>query len=267
MLVLIFLEVSNGLLPNTGLPSWIGHDYRTYVGAADRWLEGGSYYHPYQLTGPYPVVDAEILYPPLALLLFAPFTVLPAILWWAIPLGIIGAIAVSWRPHAIGWALILMCIALPTSSRFPWDPGWSIDYILNGNPGIWTAAAVALATRWSVFGPVALLKITLAPFALVGIRDRSWWLGLLALGVVSVPFGSMWLEYVTALSNARTNGPSLLYSLHNVPLMLIPLIAWASSQRRQSGIGRRALARMADLRRARTTPPTSGPPEDGRRQA
>jgi hypothetical protein len=54
------------LLPST----WnrvLAFDYWPYIDAASRWLHGGSFYLPYQLSGPYPVVEHEIMYPPTAL--------------------------------------------------------------------------------------------------------------------------------------------------------------------------------------------------------
>ena len=56
----------------------IGVDYLLYRDAAARWLAGGPFFEPYQLAGPYPISAGDILYPPVALWLFVPFTVLPA---------------------------------------------------------------------------------------------------------------------------------------------------------------------------------------------
>jgi len=39
-------------------------DYDLYMGATRRWLDGGSFYEPYQLSGPYPITAGDILYPP-----------------------------------------------------------------------------------------------------------------------------------------------------------------------------------------------------------
>ena len=64
-----------------------GVDFLLYRDAAARWLAGGPYFEPYQLAGPYPITAGDVLYPPVALWLFVPFTVLPAVLWWAIPIA------------------------------------------------------------------------------------------------------------------------------------------------------------------------------------
>jgi hypothetical protein len=44
---------------------------------------------PEQLAGRYELATGHVLYPPPALLAFAVLSVLPAILWWLIPLGIV----------------------------------------------------------------------------------------------------------------------------------------------------------------------------------
>ena len=53
-------------------------DFDLYMAATRSWLSGLGFYHPYQLSGPYEITPGDILYPPVALLLFVPFTVLPA---------------------------------------------------------------------------------------------------------------------------------------------------------------------------------------------
>ena len=86
-----------------------------------------------------------------------------------------------------------------------------------------------------------LLKPSLAPFALFGIRHRSWWVALGAFGLVALAFLLMWPDYVTVMRNA-TNPNGLLYSLTDAPLMLVPLIAWLGSTTRRSLSGRSATA-------------------------
>ena len=69
-----------------------GLDYRIYMDRAADWLEGDGFYLARQLDGPYALLSGDALYPPISLLLFAPFTSLPAVLWWAIPIGIVSGI-------------------------------------------------------------------------------------------------------------------------------------------------------------------------------
>jgi hypothetical protein len=192
----------------------LGVDAALYREAAERWLAGGPFYEPRQLAGPYEVAHGDILYPPVGLWLFVPFTVVPLVLWWVIP-GVVTAVAV-WRlaPRAAVWPLIALCLAWPTTPLKIWT----------GNPVIWCIAAMALATVWRGAAPFALLKPSLAPFALFGVRDRAWWVGLAVFAGLSVPFGAMWLDWITSVVNSRGGG--LLYSALEAPMLALPLIAW-----------------------------------------
>ena len=196
---------------------WIGHDYTLYMDATRRWLETGQFYHPYQVAGPYAITALEVLYPPVALWLFVPFTVLPAIAWWA-PVAIVAWVVHQQRPGP--WARVVILLLL----TFPIDKAtsWAVELVGNGNPGLWAVAFVALATRWPFFGSWVLLKPSLLPFGLIGIRRVAWWAGAAVLGALSLPFGAMWLDYAAVLGNASNGG--LLYSLPNVTLCLVPLV-------------------------------------------
>jgi hypothetical protein len=197
----------------------LGVDAALYQEAAARWLAGGPFYEPRQLTGPYEVAHGDILYPPVGLWLFVPFTVVPLVLWWVIP-GVVTALAV-WRlaPRAAAWPLIALCLAWPTTPLKIWT----------GNPVIWCIAAMALATVWRGAAPFALLKPSLAPFALFGVRDRAWWVGLALFAGLSAPFGAMWLDWVTSVVNSRGGG--LLYSALEAPMLALPLVAWLGRTR------------------------------------
>ena len=92
------------------LASYLAVDYDLYMEATRRWLAGGPFYEPYQLAGPYPITAGDILYPPFALVLLVPFTVLPAILWWAIPLAIVGVVVARLRPDPRLWPFLALCI-------------------------------------------------------------------------------------------------------------------------------------------------------------
>ncbi len=70
--------VVRGGLGGRGALTAMGTDYRTYMDATRVWLPGGSFYPAYELAGPYQIELGAVLYPPVALLLFVPFTVLPA---------------------------------------------------------------------------------------------------------------------------------------------------------------------------------------------
>ncbi len=204
------------LLPST----WnrvLAFDYWPYVDAASRWLHGGSFYLPYQLSGPYPVVEHEIMYPPSALFLLVPFTVLPAPLWWAIPTAVAGWFVASYRPSLLGWTGILACLA------FPWTPMlW-----LAGNPVIWIVAGLAAAPRLGWPGAILALKPQFAPLALIGWRHRSFWIASVIVGAASLLLLPLWFDWLNALRNVSSwPGGNLAYWVNNLPLLAIPLIAW-----------------------------------------
>jgi hypothetical protein len=196
----------------------VGVDFVLYRDVAARWLAGGPYFEPYQVAGPYEIRAGDVLYPPVGLWLFAPFAVLPAPiawgLWWSLPLG-----ATAWairrlRPRPEVWPLIALCAAWPTTLLKTWT----------GNPVIWSMGAMALATVYAWPAVFALLKPSLAPFALFGANRRSWWIALAVLLAFSLPFGSLWADWLASLANSRGGG--LLYSTLEVPMLLLPLVAW-----------------------------------------
>lgn len=203
------------LLRAAGKPDFNGYggiDYSLYMDATRRWLAGGGFFQPYQLAGPYPISMGDILYPPTTLFLFVPFTILPAVLWWAIPLGVTGAAIWRLRPAPVSWPFLALCCF--------WPP--FVARIVAGNPVMWAMAAVALGflVRWAFVG--VLIKPSLFPFALLGARDRTWWIALAVVVLLSVPFGAMWLDWITAVTNSSGG---LLYSLQDVPILLLPVIA------------------------------------------
>lgn len=188
-------------------------DYTLYMEATQRWLGGGPFYEPYQLNGPYPIRMGDVLYPPNGLLLFVPFTFLPAALWWAVPLGITAWAVWRMRPSPVAWPFIALCLFWPAF----------VARTVAGNPVIWVMAAVALGCLYKWPSIFVLLKPSLFPFALIGIRDRSWWIALAAWALVSLPFGLMWLDWTRAVTNSTGGG--LLYSFQDIPILLLPVIA------------------------------------------
>jgi hypothetical protein len=189
----------------------LGIDYGFYRDVGARFLEDGTYYLPHQLAGPYPVtLMVDVLYPPAALLLFVPFVWLPAVLWWAIPLGILGYVVWSYRPGPWTWLTILCLAAWPRT----------VGAIMFGNTDMWVAAGIAGGLRWG--WPVALvaLKPVFLPFAVIGIRDRWTWVVGLGLLVVSLP---MLADYITAMRNVQTS--AIQYSIGSMPFALLPIVA------------------------------------------
>lgn len=217
-----------GLL--TGPP---GFDLETYLGATRRFLGGGGFYPDYQLAGPYTIGTREILYPPIALVLLIPFTVLPALLWWVIPLGITGWVIAWHHPSRWGVALMLALLVPPAPLDFHFSD--ALKLIVTGNPGMWAMAAIAAGTRWAWPGALVLFKPSLLPFAAIGIRTRAWWSTLGVMVGVSVVLLPLMGQYVTVLMNARGPRAGLFYSITDLPLMLIPVVAWLTRRRSAAG--------------------------------
>jgi len=232
--VALLIPIVFALLVPHPLEQPFGVDYQLYRDATTRWLAGGGFYEAYQLAGPYDISAGDILYPPVALWLFVPFSVslgplvaaAQALAWWAIPLGIVAAAVVVLRPRPLVWPLLALCASNPTTLLKVWT----------GNPVIWSVAALALAVVGSsrTAAPFVLLKPSLAPFALFGINRRSWWLGAVVLVLVSIPFWAMWAEWLTTVVNSRSGG--LLYSSLEIPMLLVPLVAWWGRTRGGGGL-------------------------------
>jgi hypothetical protein len=212
------------IVPYMAATNELGLDHRNLMEATDRWLSGGPFYAPYQLDGPYVIGDHDlspVLYPPPWLLLFVPFALLPGMLWWIVPIAITLTVVVYHRPRAIVWPMLALLIAFPQTL---WNAA-------AGNTSMWVTAAIAVGT---VTGPWALLAALkpslLVPFALIGIWRRSWWVGLAILAAVSLLFVPLWLDYLVVMRNtlART---SAAYGLNQLPMAMIPVIAWLGTSR------------------------------------
>lgn len=188
-------------------------DANIYFRAADRWLADGTWYLPRQLQGPYEIRIGDVLYPPILLYLLLPFQVLPAALWWVIPLAITAMAIVRMRPPRWSWPLLLLCLA--------WGP--AMGQIVKGNPVMWVMATLSVSIAMGWPSTTVLLKPSLFPFALIGIRRRAWWLQLGLLGLLSLPVLGLTLQYPQVILDSRGGG--LLYSIDDVPLLLLPVLA------------------------------------------
>ena len=160
----------------------LGMDFTIYMDRARSWLAGDGFYLPWQLTGPYVIGTTgtpPALYPPVLLYLLVPFTVLPAVLWWAIPLGIIAVSLYRLRPAAWTWPVLAAVLCYPRA--------WIV--LVYGNPSLWVLAALAAGLVWT--WPLAFLpmKAPLAPFALLGVRQRVFWAGAGTFVLLALPFG------------------------------------------------------------------------------
>ena len=194
------------------------------MGAARRWLGGGSYFLDRQLHGPYLHGESDVLYPPTALVLFVPFSFLPTIAWYAAPLAII-AVAL-WRLRPIAWALAIMALLAC------WPTG--LVETVNGNPLIFVVAALFASAAWGAPASLVLLKPSLLPFALFRADTRAWWLGLVVLVMLSLPVLALNLRWLQVVADLRGRS-GMWFSLYDVPYVAIPLVAWLGRRRAPAG--------------------------------
>jgi hypothetical protein len=188
--------------------------------ATNRWLAGGSYFLPRQLAGPSQLEMGDVMYPPVALWLFAPFTVLPAILWWAVPAAVTISAFGRLRPAPWAIALSLVVLVYPKYLALWFD----------GNPGMYVIAAIAAAAEWGTPASLALFKPSMLPLAMFGVRTQGWWYGTSALIVLSLPFIALTLTWIRVVLDAQ--GAGLAYSVIDMPLTALPLLWWAASSAR-----------------------------------
>lgn len=213
-LAIVITPWVGALMSNPDYLRWlVGIDARIYFDAAQAWLREGQWYLPRQLAGPYGIEYGDVLYPPTLLYLLLPFQLLPMALWWIIPVSATTIALWSIRPPRWSWPVLVLCLAWPMS----------VEQLIKGNPVLWVVAveSVCLARGWPL--TLVLIKPSLAPFALVGIRRRSWWLLLGLLVLATLPFRDLALAYPEVILNSRGGG--LLYSVRDVPLLLLPVIA------------------------------------------
>lgn len=220
VLIVVFVAVDlvDVAANSATLRGQIGVDYRLYVNAATSWIHGGPFYQRYQLAGPYPISAGDILYPPVALVLLVPFTFLPAAVWWALP-ALAVACLYQLRPTRVAVLWIAACAAWPTTPL----------KILTGNPVIWAVAAMALGVLYAWPSVFVLIKPSLFPFALFGVRQPRWWVGLAVFVAISLPFGSLWIDWIHSVLNSEGGG--IAYSMLEVPMLALPLLAWAGRTR------------------------------------
>jgi hypothetical protein len=212
------------LVPYLDSQQAIGADYRFFMDITRNWVDTGEFYLPHQLAGPYQVQTlVDVLYPPFALYLFVPFLVLPAVLWWAVPMTMF-AVGIAWlRPARWTWPLIAIGIAWPQT----------LAQLLYGNTNMWVAGMIAAGVVLAWPSVLILFKPAFAPFALIGVNRRRWWVAMGILCLAALPFGTMWLDYATVIRNSSLSAS---YGLINLPLMVAPLIAWVGRRRPERSV-------------------------------
>ena len=189
-----------------------------YMDASRRFLEVGTPYLPWEVAGPFDYTPLTFLHPPLALWLMVPFSFLPDVLWYVVPIAIVVVVIAWWRPSPLALALVGLCLLWPRTSAM----------IVTGNTDMWVAAFVALGLRFGWPGPLVLIKPSLAPLALAGFPRRSWWAGVALVVALSIPFGLLWIDWMHLLLNAPGG---LLYSALAIPGAMYPLFAWLGRRR------------------------------------
>ncbi len=200
----------------------VGLDIGHYLDGTRRWLETGSPYLPNEVAGPFLIEPETYLQPPVAVWFFAPFLVLPIVLWWAIPLGIVLWSIVDWRPAVWTWPVIAALLAL---SRF-------MIPLIVGNTDLWVWAAIAAGLRWGWPSLLVVVKPSLFIFMFIGIRRRAWWIAAVVTAIACLPFAGLWLDWIAVLRHAPED---LTYSLPNVPWLVVPILAWFARTRPAAG--------------------------------
>jgi hypothetical protein len=206
-------------LANVGWPNFWFEDLQVLTDATAGLFAGEGWYLDRQLNGPYQHVFGEVLYPPVAAWFFLPWLVLPAWTFVAIPVAIIAWHVVDARPAPWTWPLLAFGATFPIT----------LIYAGYANPTIWIAAFAALGLRYQWPGALVLLKPSLVPFALIGIRSRGWWLCVALLALGSLPFLELTLQYPRVIFDMRGGG--LLFSSLGLPIMLVPVVAWLGRRR------------------------------------
>jgi hypothetical protein len=221
---------------------WFGGDYDYCMNLARAWLHDGSYFHANQLvSGPHDWLWGDVVYPPVALWLFVPFSFLPPELWYGIPFAVIAAAMWRLRPALWAWALIPLLLVSPEA----------VTELLSGNPLIWVVAILFASVAWGSPASLILFKPSLLPFGLFGLNRRAWWLGVGLVALLTLPFADLTVTWVRVLldTHGRLNP---MYNIEEFPYVAIPLVAWAGSSRFRT-------ARLAQLLDAWTAPSQAEP--------
>ena len=232
------------LVPYVGAQHALGTDHGFFRKIGEHWLDTGQFYLPRQLAGPYIVeTDVDVLYPPTAIPFFAALRWLPFPLFWAIPLGVIAIVLIKLRPRMWTWPILLFLVVNPISPR-------PLSDLLYGNTNMWIVAAIGAGIVWGWPAVLVTLNPSLGPFALVGIRHKSWWVAMAILAVASLAVLPLWRDYFTAIRNSNAEW---YWSLQDVPLMCLPLVAWLGRQNGGFTTLRAALKARLSLPRLRAS--------------
>ncbi len=174
-----------------------------------------------------------------------PFSFLPGWLWILIPAAVTLAVIAWHRPGP--WRLAVIAVVLAS------NPMEILDYTA-GTPTIWVVMFVALATRWPWWSALVLAKPTLVVFGLLGFAvTRPGGSPPSRCPLVSLAFWQMTLTWLGVMVDLH--GATVLYSVPNVTLLLVPLVAAYPAMRRRIAGTWRLMPRGA----ATSSEPTPGP--------
>ena len=235
----VVLYVVGWLANHVAIP--LGLDWLGYRAGFDRLLATGTPYAPFELAGAFTPEHLDFIHPPNALVLFAPFAILPQpldyILWIAIPIAIFCYLlrGLPW------WAWPAVALLSTTNSlQYP---------ILNGNSSLFMTAIFGLGFRYGWVVGLLAMKPTLAPLAIAGSAGSGARHGriLVAAGLAVIPIlvTLPWLaDYITVARNMQ--GIPLTYSVSNYSLIALAALPWVADKlpgwiaraRRRARLGR-----------------------------
>jgi hypothetical protein len=222
VVLLVVLSYIYGFATATAPDTTIGRDLALYQREVQAWLGGAPMYPAFETQGPFVTALGVILYPPITIAFFIPSLLLPLPLWWLIPAAIVGTVVFRLRPSGVWLLAIGFCLAYPIS----------VNLVVAGNPDMWLAAALAISVYWRPAAAFVLLKPSVFPLALVGVRGRGWWVVAGVFAVVSLALLPQTLDWLAVIRNGQGGlRTGVAYSLEDLPLLSVPLIAWAGSVR------------------------------------
>jgi hypothetical protein len=244
VLVLVFVAFELYVLMQAHWSGLWRQDRTIYQDGALRWLEQGWFYYPEQLAGPYEIIQGHVLYPPTAMPWLVLGAFLPDPVWFLLPIAVVAAVVAHHRPRMEWWPLLAMCLAHPESRRM----------LVSGTPTTWIAMFAAIGTVWRPAFALVFLKPSLFPVAFLGCRSRGWWALSIALGVLSLAMLPMWLDYLRALTNGRGVLATPFYSVKDLPLVLLPVVAWLGSRDHRQVLGADRIPRRRRWRQREDEP-------------
>ncbi len=93
---------------------------------------------------------------------------------------------------------------------------------------MWLTAFVAGAVLWAWPAILITIKPSLVFLAAIGITRRSWWVAAAVFAPLNVPLIPLWLQWISVIRNSTVTAE---YSLANLPLITLPVVAWLASSR------------------------------------